>query len=95
MQVYRIIQESLNNIILHSKAKRADIQFFGYENELVVTVEDDGVGFNAATQSGFGINSLRTRVALLKGKIEINSTPGNGCMIVVEIPITGKSAEKD
>ena len=90
VQVYRIIQESLNNITHHSMAKRADIQFFGYDKELVVTIEDDGVGFDPATQSGFGINSLRTRVALLKGKIEINSTPGKGCMIVVEVPLQKK-----
>ena len=87
VQVYRIIQESLNNITLHSEAKRADIQFFGYDKELVVTIEDDGVGFDPTAQSGFGINSVRTRVALLKGKIEINSTPGKGCMIVVQVPL--------
>ncbi len=87
VQVYRIIQESLNNITLHSKAKRADIQFFGYDKELVVTIEDDGVGFDPTAQSGFGINSMRTRVALLKGKIEINSRPGKGCMIVVQVPL--------
>jgi signal transduction histidine kinase len=88
IQVYRIIQEALHNIILHSNAKRADIQFFGYENEIVITIEDEGVGFNVSTQSGFGINSIRTRAALLKSRIEISSTPGKGCMIVLEIPIT-------
>ena len=87
VQVYRIIQGSINNITIHSKATHADIQFFGYDKELIVTIEDDGVGFSPTTQSGFGINSLRTRVAMLKGKIEINSTPGKGCMIVVQVPL--------
>lgn len=87
VQVYRIVQEALHNILLHSTATHADIQFFGYDNEIVVTIEDDGVGFDPATQSGFGINSMRARATLLKGRIEINSTPGKGCMIVVEIPI--------
>jgi signal transduction histidine kinase len=93
VQAYRIVQEVLNNIVNHSKAKRADVQFFGYDHLLVVTIEDDGVGFNPTTQSGFGINSLRARAALLKGKIEINSTPGKGCLIVVEIPIAESKAK--
>jgi signal transduction histidine kinase len=53
---------------------------------LVLTIEDDGIGFDPAAQSGFGLNSLKARAALLEGKIEINSTPGKGCLIVVEIP---------
>ena len=87
VQVYRIVQEALHNIVNHSKARAATIQFFGYDHELVVTIEDDGIGFNTSTASGFGINSMKARALMLNGRIEINSMPGRGCMMVVEIPI--------
>jgi signal transduction histidine kinase len=87
VQVYRIIQEALHNIVRHSRASRADIQFFGYDTQLVLTIEDNGIGFDPAAESGFGLNSLKARAALLEGKIEINSSVGNGCLIVIEIPI--------
>jgi two-component system, NarL family, sensor kinase len=87
VQVYRIIQEAIHNITSHSKARHAHIQFFGYEDKLNITIEDDGVGFDVAAKSGFGINSMKARVSLLNGRIEINSRPSHGCMIMIEVPI--------
>jgi two-component system NarL family sensor kinase len=93
-QVYRIMQEILHNIVKHSAAHRADIQFFGYEDSLVITAEDDGVGFSTATTKGFGLNQLKLRTAALGATIEISSAPGKGTMIMVEVRYNETSAGK-
>jgi signal transduction histidine kinase len=93
-QVYRIMQEILHNIVKHSAAHRADIQFFGYEDSLVITAEDDGVGFSTETTKGFGLNQLKLRTAALGATIEISSEPGKGTMIMVEVGYNETSAGK-
>ncbi len=85
-QVYRILQELLHNITAHSKAGRADIQLFGYDDHLNITVEDDGIGFNIDQHRGFGINQVTVRTESLGGRIEINSRPGKGTQVLIEIP---------
>lgn len=87
-QVYRILQELIHNITNHSKAGRADIQLFGYEDHLNITVEDDGVGFDIDQHQGFGINQIKVRTESLGGSIEINSRPGKGTQVLIEIPYT-------
>jgi two-component system sensor histidine kinase DegS len=65
---------------------------------LVLTIEDNGTGFDVASipkstradNSGFGLSMMKERVYLLSGKIDIQSEEGNGCKIVVEIPIKGE-----
>ena len=86
-QIYRILQESIHNITEHAEASHADIQFFGYENELIITIEDDGKGFDPKLVHGFGLNQITVRTESLGGKIEINSRPGKGTILVIEIPV--------
>ena len=85
-QIYRILQELIHNITEHSNAGRADIQFFGYEDHLSITVEDDGVGFDVDQHQGFGINQIKVRTESLGGTIEINSRQENGAQVLIEIP---------
>jgi len=90
--IYRITQEAINNIIKHSKAKSATIQLFRDAGQIVLVVEDDGVGFkvgdplNKDAISGIGLISMRERVYAFDGVFSIDSQPGNGTEIMVELP---------
>jgi signal transduction histidine kinase len=94
--IYRIVQECLTNIVKHSLAKNAFIDFSIQNKNISFTISDDGKGFDVAsieprnTQSsnkGLGLNGIRERVALLRGKAYIMSSIGKGTTIKVDIPI--------
>lgn len=88
IQLYRILQEVINNAIKHSEATKIDIQVFGYKKEMSVSIEDNGKGFDIAKPtSGLGLNQLKIRAEILKGKIEINSHPSTGSLILVQVPL--------
>ena len=87
-QFYRCVQEILGNMVKHAKATQADIQLYGYDNELVFTYEDDGVGFQPSRQTkGLGLHQLQTRLHTLKGSIEISSALGSGVQMMIRIPL--------
>ncbi len=87
-QVYRIIQEALNNILKHAKATRVDVQIFGHEREVNISIEDNGVGFNPSeVPDGMGLNQMKIRTESLGGRIEINSHYGKGTLILISVPI--------
>ena len=76
LNIFRIIQEILTNILKHSGATKADIVFSFSKKEMLIIAEDNGTGFNYAdisSGSGMGINNIKTRVNLLDGNIEIKS----------------------
>lgn len=88
--IYRIIQELLNNTIKHANAKNVLVQLHQSVQEkiLAVTVEDDGDGFDAnllKQSNGMGWLSIRNRIEFLKGKIDLQSAPGKGTSILIEI----------
>lgn len=87
--IYRIIQELLNNISKHAQATHVLVQLAQQENELNITVEDNGKGMtNDITQStGAGWANIRSRVDYLKGKLDIQSSPGQGTSIHITIPV--------
>ncbi len=88
--VYRIVQELLGNILKHAAAKNALVQISRSGNQLSVTVEDDGKGFDASVlshTSGIGWANIRSRVEFLKGKTDIRSEAGKGSSILVEFHI--------
>ncbi|MBS1557649.1 MAG: hypothetical protein JST69_02885 [Bacteroidetes bacterium] len=87
-QIYRIVQEALSNIINHSKAKQGYVQIFGHEKYLDLMIEDNGKGFEPSTQDGFGLSQMRIRTDSLSGRIEINSHPGKGTIILVQVPFS-------
>lgn len=73
--IYRIIQELITNISKHSKASLAMVQLNFHENELSITVEDNGVGFNQkSTQTGLGLKNINSRVQFLNAQLEIDSS---------------------
>lgn len=88
--VYRIIQELVNNALKHSQAEQIIVQLSQNENILLVETEDNGIGFDpqeAGNKKGSGFNNLRNRIHYLKGKIEIQSSPGKGSSFYLEIPV--------
>lgn len=73
--IYRIIQEMVTNILKHSKATEAMIQFNYREEELFITVEDNGIGFDkSAIKEGIGHKNIKTRVAFLNAQLDSNSS---------------------
>jgi signal transduction histidine kinase len=87
--IFRIVQESLTNVLLHAHATRVDVLISQRKNILSVIVEDNGVGFipeNVATHNHLGLFGMRERVEMLGGKFSIESNMGKGTTIQVEVP---------
>lgn len=88
--VYRIVQELLNNTIKHATAQTAIVQLSKVENVLNITVEDDGKGFNAVRlreSPGIGWSNIQNRVTFLNGRLDIQSEPGKGTSVFIEVPV--------
>ena len=90
--IYRIIQELLNNTIKHANAKNVLVQLHQSRQEklLAITVEDDGDGFDTNLlkhAGGMGWLNIQNRVEFLKGKIDLQSAPGKGTSVMIEINI--------
>lgn len=88
IHLYRIAQELLANALKHARAQTVNMQLLKDEQNLLLTVEDDGQGFNPAAQTsgGIGFSNIRARVEVLHGKIHLDSAPGKGTYISIEIP---------
>lgn len=90
--VYRIIQESLNNVVKHSRASEAHVAVHSRERHVDITIRDNGQGFvptasNAGTadRGGFGLTGIAQRVDMLSGTHTIESSPGRGTMVTVRL----------
>lgn len=86
--VFRIVQELLQNVIKHAAAKNVIVQMSCNEKTLYIAVEDDGKGFgnkNADTGKGIGLRNIETRIKLVKGRIDIQSSQ-DGTSVLMEIP---------
>jgi two-component system, NarL family, sensor kinase len=91
LAAYRITQELVNNALKYSDAAKIDIQLFLEESRLSVQVSDNGKGFDTAVLKenleGKGLQSIRNRVAMLKGKFEISSNIGEGTEAIIEFSV--------
>ena len=95
--IFRIVQESLTNVILHAQAKSVDVLLSQHEHELIMVVEDDGVGFLPGSQSQeehLGLFGMRERIEMLGGTFVIESSPGKGTTIKVEVPSHDQGADR-
>ncbi len=87
--IYRIVQESLTNVVLHAEAQRVDILLNLRDDQVIAIIEDDGIGFRPTSptlDSHLGLFGMRERVEMLGGKMAIESAPGKGTTIRVEVP---------
>ena len=90
INIFRIIQELLNNIIKYAEATEVHIQFIREDNYLSLLIEDNGKGFDKnllATSKGNGWHNIQSRLELIQGTIEIDSQPGNGTVVHIEVPL--------
>lgn len=90
MRVYFITAELFNNIIKHSKASKAYITLEENNNQLLLTIEDDGKGFDTSKEllsDGFGLTQIKSRIKHLKGSITINSKINAGTLIYIKLQI--------
>lgn len=92
--IYRIVQESLNNIGKHSNATKVDIRIEKKKNRIFLIVKDNGNGFNAeefqhrkTPKSGIGLTAMAERVRILEGLLDIESEVGKGTTITVSLPV--------
>lgn len=86
LNLFRILQEQLNNIIKYAKAKKVVVQLTAVENKARLFIADDGVGFDPSTaKSGIGLENIRRRAKLFNGSVSILSAPGKGCQVLVEL----------
>lgn len=88
--LYRILQESVNNVIKHSKASNLDIQLLKEENELTLIIEDNGVGFNVKeieNATGIGLKNIKSRIEYLRGTIDFDSAENRGTVITIYVPM--------
>jgi signal transduction histidine kinase len=85
--VYRVVQEALTNVARHAQATRCRIDLRRGSHTLVVTIEDDGVGFDATSAPrGLGLISIRERVAQVHGEFRLETTPGKGTRLAITVP---------
>ncbi len=87
--IYRIVQESLTNVVLHARATLVDVLISQRNDYVVATIEDNGVGFLPTTLSvgdHLGLFGMKERVEMLNGRFTIESSPGKGTTVNVEIP---------
>ncbi|WP_299157277.1 tetratricopeptide repeat-containing sensor histidine kinase [uncultured Tenacibaculum sp.] len=87
--VYRIVQEALQNIIKHAKAKNVTLVFSNENQNLIVNLKDDGVGFNTKKgKKGIGLKNIKSRVEKLNGTVQFISEVNKGTTLVIKSPYT-------
>ena len=88
--IYRVTQETLANAARHSHAKRMDISLMYNNGSLQLSMADDGCGFDMGLKGhGLGLRSIRERVSSIHGTVQIQSAPGQGTRIIVQVPTKG------
>lgn len=87
---YRIVQELVNNTMKHAAAQKAIVQLTVTQEQLIVTVEDDGKGFDTGVlkmSKGIGWTNIQHRIEFLKGRVDVISQPGKGTSVQIELAI--------
>jgi len=93
--LYRILQEQLKNIAHHAHASSIEIDVTIENNMLGMLIGDNGYGFVIKDAiDGIGFTNIKRRVELYSGKIDIDSSPGNGCKISIMIPLRNDTLRK-
>lgn len=87
--LYRVVQEALTNVVKHAHARQLSVSLTRKDSAVAAVVEDDGAGFepSATADSSLGLIGMRERLALLDGRLEIESRKGVGTTLVAEVPV--------
>lgn len=90
--LFRVVQELLNNIVKHAEASVIEVNMDCRKDKLLITVTDNGKGFEQSTVSptngseGLGLGNMKKRIAIIQGTLSINSAPGRGTSVLIEVP---------
>jgi PAS domain S-box-containing protein len=88
LNIYRIIQEKLNNVYKHASASRVQIKIFAEDKQIVIMISDNGIGFELGLKkNGVGIVNIINRVESFNGKVNFETKPGIGCKLDIRIPM--------
>ena len=90
LSIFRVLQEALQNAIKHSRSERFKVSLIGAANEVVLTVQDSGIGFDPAEVTkgrSLGLTSMKERLTLVAGELSIDSKPGTGTAIRARVPL--------
>ena len=94
--VFRIIQESLNNVSKHARASRVEIRFSRQGDSLLLEIRDNGIGFDQARKEhSFGLLGIKERAMMIGGSARIESTPGEGTLVTLRIPAVQQATTAD
>jgi signal transduction histidine kinase len=92
--LFRIVQEAMTNVVKHARAHNVNVRVEHWGDAVVLFIEDDGQGFDVAKvrrdrkhSMGLGLLSMEERATLLGGTLVVQSSPGRGTTLVVEIPL--------
>lgn len=89
LNLYRILQEQLRNILKYANATSINVQVNLKNNFICMQIIDNGIGFDKEkAKGGIGFANMQRRATMFNGKFEVSSSPGNGCKVVIEIPFT-------
>jgi signal transduction histidine kinase/ligand-binding sensor domain-containing protein len=92
LALYRITQELINNVVKHAGAHSVSLQIGQRDERIILMIEDDGKGFDASLKTGgYGIKNLTARCKLMHGSMTIDSRPGLGTSVLIEIPYAEQS----
>lgn len=84
LNIFRIVQEQINNILKHAQAKKIDINFKDNDGQLLVNIGDDGIGFDTTKRkSGVGITNIKSRARLYNGTVQLTSEAGKGTRLII------------
>ena len=87
LTIYRIVQEQLCNIVKHARARTIILRLTRNNRKILLTIKDDGQGFDTLSKTnGIGLINIKTRASLFNGEVNINSSLGNGCELIVSFP---------
>jgi signal transduction histidine kinase len=98
---YRIVQEALTNVVKHARAATCRVYLQRLPHTVLITVEDNGVGFDAAEaeasggRGGLGLIGIRERASQLRGTVRLESAPGKGTRLTVEVPARSRAVGDD
>jgi PAS domain S-box-containing protein len=88
LAIYRILQEHLTNVLKHAEAKQVEVNLRRSEDKLTLVVADDGKGFDTTKKTeGIGLRNIRSRAESLMGLFSIDSQPGKGTTLFVQLPL--------
>jgi two-component system sensor histidine kinase UhpB len=93
LNLFRILQEQLRNVHKYAQAKSLSIEMKKRNNQLILIITDDGIGFDVTTvRKGIGLANIQRRVEMFSGAFKMTSAPGEGCRLEIIIPIESNVA---